>query len=379
MITLSDSRGALRRAWLLGTITLTAGAFAVTIMLAPAANEQPVRALRWLLFVGSSVHVGATAWFYTVPEVRQHMLRHRNRYLLVPVGLIAGSAALAGLLPESAFTVPLLGFFAWQFFHFQKQNLGMAALAGVSHGAGSTTVGERRAITCAGIAGTAGIIANPTLLDLRVGADLGWLGPIALAAFAASVLAGVLALRKRKRRPAAFSTLYLISLLFFGPVFVFDSPYAAIAGLTLAHGSQYLLIVGLVAGARLPDRSTLISLGVLLNVALIVGLALNLSSHQHGAAFPGRMLFGAFLGASMAHFVIDAGLWRLRDEFPRRFLTERLPYLLGQPPPQPPAAEASGSSQSAPKITSPRSTARTTPMIIEPIRGPRPSGSSSVS
>jgi hypothetical protein len=33
----------------------------------------------------------------------------------------------------------------------------------------------------------------------------------------------------------------------------------------------------------------------------------------------------------MAHFVIDAGIWRLRDEFPRQFLTSRLPYLLGRP------------------------------------------------
>lgn len=162
----------------------------------------------------------------------------------------------------------------------------------------------------------AGILAKPALLELHVGTDLGWLYPIALAGFAVSVLVGILALRRRSRRPAVFVTVYLISLLFFVPVFVFGSPYTAIAGLTLAHGFQYLLIVGLVAGARLPGRSMLISLGILLNLALIIGLALNLASHQHGAAFPGRMLFGAFLGASMAHFVIDAGLWRLRDEFP---------------------------------------------------------------
>jgi hypothetical protein len=29
-----------------------------------------------------------------------------------------------------------------------------------------------------------------------------------------------------------------------------------------------------------------------------------------------------------AHFIVDAGLWRLRDEFPRNFLSQRLPYLL---------------------------------------------------
>jgi hypothetical protein len=32
----------------------------------------------------------------------------------------------------------------------------------------------------------------------------------------------------------------------------------------------------------------------------------------------------------MAHFVIDAGLWRLRDEFPRTFLRDSLPYLLAR-------------------------------------------------
>lgn len=41
-----------------------------------------------------------------------------------------------------------------------------------------------------------------------------------------------------------------------------------------------------------------------------------------------RSLFGCFLGAVMAHFVIDAGLWRLRDRFPRLFLESRVPYLV---------------------------------------------------
>ncbi len=30
----------------------------------------------------------------------------------------------------------------------------------------------------------------------------------------------------------------------------------------------------------------------------------------------------------MAHFVVDAGLWRMREEFPRAFLRSRLPYLV---------------------------------------------------
>jgi hypothetical protein len=224
----------------------------------------------------------------------------------------------------------LLGFFGWQFYHFQKQNLGMVALAGVSRGAGSARPAERRAIMVTGLAGTAGLLVHPELLQLALHAPVRWLFPAAGAVFLGGVAYGLWQLRRR--RPGGFVTVYLISLLFFAPVFVFSSPYAAVAGLTIAHGYQYLLIVGLIAGARRPDRSTLISLGVLVNVALLGGLALNGASHLHSAGPLGRAVFGAYLGVVMAHFVVDAGLWRLRDEFPRRFLTERVPYLLRPAP-----------------------------------------------
>jgi hypothetical protein len=32
----------------------------------------------------------------------------------------------------------------------------------------------------------------------------------------------------------------------------------------------------------------------------------------------------------MAHFVVDAGLWRMREQFPRAFLGSRLPWLIPQ-------------------------------------------------
>jgi hypothetical protein len=102
-----------------------------------------------------------------------------------------------------------------------------------------------------------------------------------------------------------------------------------VAGLTAAHGYQYLLIMALVAGGGRPVLSRLVSLALLLNIGLLLGTVLNLASHLHDSSAAGRALYGAYLGAVMAHFVIDAGLWRLRDEFPRRFLTRRLPYLLG--------------------------------------------------
>jgi hypothetical protein len=316
------------RAWLVGTLTVTLAAFAAAIALAPPASAPPVSGLAWLLFVGSSVHVASTGWLYTLPEVRDHARQHRAKLVLLPAALILATAVLAAVVSPATMTWFLLPYYAWQFFHFQKQNLGMAALAASSRRAAPLRPVERRALMTAGYAGIAGLIAHPGLLQLRLNPGLGLMYPAAATVFAVGVATGITAMARRPGGGAAYRAVYLTSLCFFGPVFTFGSPYAAVGGMTIAHGLQYLLLIGLVAAGngQLPGRT--IRLAVVCNVALIGGAALSAASHLHGAAFAGRLAFGGYLGAVMAHFVIDASLWRLRDPFPRAFLSSRVPGLL---------------------------------------------------
>jgi uncharacterized protein YhhL (DUF1145 family) len=223
-----------------------------------------------------------------------------------------------------------LGFFAWQFFHFQKQNLGVTALAARAHHAPPLSKRERAAIVAAGIAGIAALLGHPQLLQVtgaRAHDVLFYAGTVA---FAVVVAAGLwlLARRPAANRPAPYALTYVTALLFFTPVFVFASPYAAVAGLTIAHGLQYLLLVGMLAARPTNQQRRWISVLIFVDVAILLGLVLNRTSHMHDAPGLQRTLFGVYLGLSAAHFVIDAGLWRLRDRFPREFLTERLPFLL---------------------------------------------------
>ena len=119
-----------------------------------------------------------------------------------------------------------------------------------------------------------------------------------------------------------------MSLGFSLPIFLFTSPYAAVAGLTIAHGLQYLLLMSLLAAGGPRGAQRMAGLAALCNIALVGGAALAEASDQLAARPAVRVLFGLFLGAVMAHFVIDAGLWRMRAEFPRGFLRARLPYLI---------------------------------------------------
>jgi hypothetical protein len=326
------------RAWIAATVAVTLAAALTAILLAPPASARPPEALAFLLFVGSSVHVAATGWFYTVPEVRTHMRGHQARYVWWPLALIGGAGAIAALVPRSALDWLLLPYFSWQFFHYQKQNLGIAALAATSRRVTSLRRAERRALTAAGLAGIAGLLARPSLLQLPVRAILAPVFPLAALAFVASVAVGVGCLFRRspEQRPAGFCACYLLSLVFSLPVFVFTSPYAAVAGLTIAHGFQYLLLMTLLAAGsshRGPEQrkaglTRQCSIALLCNIALLGGAALSMASDQASAAPAVRVLFGAFLGAVMAHFVVDAGLWRMREDFPRSFLGSRLPYLV---------------------------------------------------
>lgn len=321
------------RAWLLATLALSIGVTVTLIALAPPAGSSPGSVATGVIFIGASVHVAATGWFYTVPEVRRFFCANPLRYIAVPIALIVATAVLLGfVVPNSRVYLVLMPYFAWQYFHYQKQNVGMSALAGVSNRAGSVSTLERRCLVAAGMAGIAGLIAHPQLLGLTVRPLPSWCFGVAGAAFVAAVVAGAIAIARRppERRPVAFVAVYAMSLLFFAPVFVFRSPYAAATSFAVAHGYQYLLIVGLVALGSASRRygQQLWSIGLLVTVAVAGGWLLNWGSHATATHLLGRIVFGAYLGVVMSHFVIDAGLWRLRDEFPRRFLTERLPYLL---------------------------------------------------
>ena len=320
----------LSRAWVWLTAALTLGALISAVLLAPPARAAPGRALVWLLFTGSSAHVASTAWFYTLPEIRAYARQRRARYLWLPLALMTGTGAIFSILSPPVAQWCLLPYFGWQFFHFQKQNLGLAALAASALRVPSPRPAERGALMTAGLAGVAGLVSRPWLLQLSVRPGMGLLHAAAAIVFGGAVLAGMAALATRparQRRPG-YCVTYAMSLGFSLPVFVFSSPYAAVAGMTIAHGLQYLLLMGLVAAGGTRPAGRPASLVMLASAALAGGGILAAASHVHGSGPVLRFAFGAYLGAVMAHFVIDAGLWRLRDEFPRAFLASRVPYLV---------------------------------------------------
>ena len=139
------------RAWVAATAAMSVAAAVAAILLAPPASARPPEALAFLLFVGSSVHVASTGWFYTDPEMRGHFRGHLVRYLLMPVLLIAGTALLFQLGDKPVRGWLLLGFFSWQLWHYQKQNVGVQSFVAAGTGSGPLSVWERRTLMVAAV------------------------------------------------------------------------------------------------------------------------------------------------------------------------------------------------------------------------------------
>lgn len=319
--------------WLWCSLVLTLGSLGVAAALAPAIGADPSSGLAALLVLGSSVHIAATGWLFSFRDVRRHARANPSRYLFVPAVLVALGAILAAGLSRHDLDLALLAYFGWQFHHYQRQNLGITALAARSSRVASLTTSERRCLTTAGWLGVVGLVVRPEVLQLTT---LDWHPAlpfhVAALGFAACGLlgVGVLARRASKDRPAGFCATYLAALCFPLPIFLFSSPYAAVGGMTVAHGLQYLLLVGMVAGG--PPTKSRVNRGLagFAVTALVGGIAVNRLSHLHAGGAASRAVYGGYLGIVMTHFVLDAGLWRLRDPFPRQFLAARLPGVISR-------------------------------------------------
>ena len=323
------------RLWAWGVILLTSGGLIVGVALAPAVSTaSPVSStaggLGWLLFLGTSVHVSATGCLFALPEVRSVARQNPVRFGSVPLSLIALVAFLAAGMSPPTIAPALLAIFIWQFWHYQKQNLGMVALVAASHRVAAPTRSERWTIRSAGGAGILGLVADPRLLGLDLYSRIDPVWVTAAVLLVASTCLGLTLLARRPRlgRPAAFSVVYALSLLFCTPMFLFGSSFAAVSGMTIAHGFQYLLLVGLVVAGPRSTSHRLVSTGLAFNAALLAGALLNWASHLHSSPGPLRLIFGAYVGVLMAHFLIDSSLWRLRNSSSRALLAARAPYLV---------------------------------------------------
>jgi hypothetical protein len=333
----------LRRWFLISLLFATWLPIAFFTLLAPSAGASiGLAGIKTVFLFLGTAHVPATLFFYADKEFSEIRNNHRFRYIYVPILLTVFTGLLFAF---SSFTIQafaLLLYWSWQAFHYGRQNTGIYAFASIAETGQAPRKAEKIAIelgTLLAILGTFKILGT-AVAPVYLHQTFNLLYQVGLAAFIALAVFSVVVYAKYFRDTSVFKTLFFFTaVLFFLPIFLSTDNNIAFLSYAIAHGLQYIIFMTVISATTPDEKSRSLpykSLAMLLVFLLFVGFAFWRVSDLREMEFvkgvwlysrAADFLFGAVLGATMSHFVIDAGAWRLSMKKQRSYITKRFYFV----------------------------------------------------
>jgi hypothetical protein len=339
------SRSAAVKRYFLFTLLLSTWIpFAFFILLAPAEGAVGSLALTktMFLFLGTA-HVPATLFFYGDKEFAGVIERHRLRYIYAPIFLAVATGLIFVVTSPTVQIFTLLFYWAWQAFHYGRQNIGIYAFASIAQTGSAPHRMEKLAIdlgTALGILGTFKIFSAAIASPVMRGA-FDQLSRFGYIAFAGVFVFSLVVYLKFFRGTTIFKTIFFFTcVFFFFPVFISTDMNVAFFSYAIAHGLQYLIFISVISmheGRRAESRAIQSrSVLKLLVFVLVLGFIFfrggelrTLAAVKDNALYlnAANFIFGALLGLTMAHFVVDGGAWKLSQVLQRAYITRRFGFI----------------------------------------------------
>lgn len=279
-----------------------------------------------LAAITGPMHVAATGFFYFDRAFRPVIGESRLRCLWslgwLPLAIVALGLSGAVLIGPWAYLCIFSFHNVWLFYHYQRQNFGLASFISMHVGCGRLPVRVNTALNVAALGGivsllgtpgfypnTAGLMTAHAYVVLRTAGAIVYVVSLML-------MVGVFRAEPRLRESGLVAAALVLGVAFFLPTIVFRSSAMAFLPPAMAHGAQYILMMSVVSG-----RSSLGWLGLLSMCA--VGVAVGLMMNAM-AAWPAILIT---TGLVEVHFLVDAKVWRLREQRQRAIMHDRFDFL----------------------------------------------------
>jgi len=299
-----------------------------------------------LLFLGTA-HVPATIFFYLDKDFSEIVKNHKARYVYFPILLTIITGLLFAFASLTIQAYILLIFWAWQAFHYGRQNTGIYSFVSIATRGAPPDKYERIMIelgTYCGIVGTFKILGTAVAPNYLHG-SFDMLYRLGSVIFIVILIASIVVYVRNFKHTTPLLTIFYFTLVcFFLPVFLSTDMNVAFYSYAIAHGVQYILFMTVVSLNFEPNsaskRFKIASAVKLLVITVLIGLlfyrAIDLKGFEYFTANTSLMrgvdfLLGAILGATMAHFVIDAGAWRLSQSLQRTYIGKRFGFVFARP------------------------------------------------
>ena len=297
-----------------------------------------------LLFLGTA-HVPATLFFYVDKDFSEIIRRHKARYIYFPIILTIATGLLFAFASTVVQAYILLIYWSWQAFHYGRQNLGIYSFVSIAQRGAAPSRYEKLVIdlgTWCGIIGTFKILGSGVAPVYLHGLfdTLYWASTMA---FVAVLVVSVVVYTQNLKRTTPLLTIFYFTLVcFFLPVFLSTNVNIGFLSYAIAHGVQYILFMSIVslnldphaASQRLQIGNAIKLLLLTLVAGFVFYRAADLKTVElittHATLIRiVDFIIGAILGATMAHFVVDAGAWRLSQTLQRMYIGKRFAFVFG--------------------------------------------------
>jgi hypothetical protein len=306
-------------------------------------STAPVQNTKAVLLLIGAIHVPATCLLYIDRDFLRLIPANRSRYLYLPIALSIGAGVLFAFGGLASQMCVYLMFWAWQAYHYGRQNIGVYSFAAMAQG-WRPRQAEKRVLqmaTACGVCGTFKILG----MDVAPGYLHGMFDALYRAGYWAFI--GVLLfsiqvfLKNRKDFSPTKALFFFTFVLFFFPIFLWSNVDGAFFSYAIGHGAQYMVFMTVLSinigknGGRRDVSRSMMAVGVFVMLVSIVGYyATNLKGSDWAGGSPtwGRLLdfmVGIGVGTTIAHFVIDAGAWRLSQSSTKDFVARRFAFLFG--------------------------------------------------
>lgn len=350
-VSLVSSHAIQRRRFVLALLISTWAPLAFFIALGQMTSfGSGIGGIRSILLFLSTAHVPATLFFYADKEFADIVRSKPARYIYFPLLLTVATGLVVAFANVTTQAFVFLTFWGWQAFHYGRQNVGVYAFVSIAEKGKPAQRLEKLAIdaaTICGILGTFKILGfnvSPGYLHgtLELLYQVGKYGLLVVVVFSVFVY-----LRNFAETSLLKTVFFFTLVFFFVPIWLSDNINVTFLSYAIAHGLQYITFMSVVSmnsrsdedATAFPYRSVGKFLGFLLVVGFIFYRAEDLRAFEtirssvaltRGVDF----LVGAILGATMAHFVIDGGAWRLSKVAQRAYMSKRFAFLLNSQKPK---------------------------------------------
>jgi hypothetical protein len=294
----------------------------------PTPAQGPLTSLVLVLTVVTGYgHVLSTLWFGADPDYAPVVKAHRWR-MVASLALIPVAVGAIAFADRAVSAWLYAGFLVWQAHHYNRQNYGVLSFAAANDGLGPLPRDVGLVVNLTTVAGAVGMVTLPSIYHRGLPLLPFQIAPVVLASrwaaiacfvAAAGVITRLLWRNMRLRRSPTVVLFLGLSGVFFLPSLLTGAPQVAFWPYAMAHGAQYLVIMGVTARRASPAWPRIA--GIAAAAAGVGAVAFRL---------PTLVVAQGYTGVVVWHFLADARLWRLRDPSIRAIVHRRFDFLFAR-------------------------------------------------